>query len=246
MAFWSQTNSTPKRNYKFKISLVGMTTVNQAYTDVIWFAKTVTLPSFDVSNAEGHHFDNRYYFPGRVTWNPVSMTLTDPVSPDAAAMTAALLEQMGYHVPTKQDGKKSTLDRNTFNGKITVKIEVFAADMGVPVETWELNNAFVESAKWGDLAYDNDDLKQIDITFRYDWAQFESNGAAGANPSNQTAFDSQDTSPVQIQTNPLSTQAVTQTLGAGAGPTGTAGATTTESFDEVDGVPDGPDPALNP
>ena len=237
MAFWSQTNSTPKRNYKFKISLVGMSTVNQAYPDVIWFAKTVTLPSFDVSNAEVHHFDNRYYFPGRVTWNPVSMTLTDPISPDAAAMTAALLEQMGYHVPTKQDGKISALDRNTFNSKITVKIEVFATHMrDQPVETWELNNAFVESAKWGDLAYDNDDLKQIDITFRYDWAQFENNGAAGANPSGAVAFDSQDTSPVNIQTNALSAQAVTQTLGAGAGQTGTAGATT-ESFDEVDGGP---------
>ena len=139
MAFWSQTNSTPKRNYKFKISLVGMSTVNTAYPDVIWFAKTVTLPSFDVSNAEVHHFDNRYYFPGRVTWNPVSITMVDPISEDVAKLVSNFL-QPSYQVPASEGDKSKSLERKALMDEIgpTVKIEVYDPKdtKNTIVETW--------------------------------------------------------------------------------------------------------------
>jgi len=243
MAFWSSENSNPKRNYKFKISLVGLSNAATNQSDVIWFAKTVTLPSFDVSNAEVHHFDNRYYFPGRVTWNPVSMTLTDPVSPDAAAMTAKLLEFMGYQVPLTQENKKATLDRKSFIGKITVKIEVFDFSMSqAPVESWTLNNAFVESAKWGDLAYDNDDLKQIDISFRYDWADMIAGGNSG-NASTSALLGAADAPAVQ----PLSANQASSnpTATGGAGQTGLGDALTEPASPEPT-PSEGPDPALNP
>jgi len=41
---------------------------------------------------------------------------------------------------------------------------------GIPIEIWTLNNAFIKSAKYGDLDYSSDDLRTVEMTFRYDWA----------------------------------------------------------------------------
>ena len=51
-------------------------------------------------------------------------------------------------------------------------IRILNAD-GEEVESWELQNPFIKSAKFGDLAYDNDELRTIELTVRYDWATCE-------------------------------------------------------------------------
>ena len=37
-------------------------------------------------------------------------------------------------------------------------------------EEWTVKNPFVKSVKFGELAYDNDDLSEIELEIRYDWA----------------------------------------------------------------------------
>jgi hypothetical protein len=101
MSFWSTNNVEPKRNFRFLVQFTGLGDLGQGLggEDVLWWAKTVTTPSFDVSEVSHDFLDNKYYYPGRVTWNEVSMTLVDPVSPDAVGQTNALLEAMGYVIP---------------------------------------------------------------------------------------------------------------------------------------------------
>ena len=43
-------------------------------------------------------------------------------------------------------------------------------DEGVEIETWTLNNAFIKSVSFSDLDYANEDLREITMTVRYDWA----------------------------------------------------------------------------
>ena len=38
------------------------------------------------------------------------------------------------------------------------------------VEEWNLHNAFITSVKFGDLDYNSDDLVNIDLTIKYDYA----------------------------------------------------------------------------
>ncbi len=72
MAFWSNNTSEAKRNYRFKV------TINAFGADnFVWWAKTATLPSFDVSEIEHNYMDNKYYFPGRVSWTEVTVSLVD-------------------------------------------------------------------------------------------------------------------------------------------------------------------------
>ena len=36
----------------------------------------------------------------------------------------------------------------------------------------------IKSAKYGDLAYDNENLTEVQIEFRYDWAELSPKGAS--------------------------------------------------------------------
>jgi hypothetical protein len=167
MAFWSNHTSEAKRNYRFKITMLPFGNNNE----IVWWAKTATLPSFSVSEIEHNHMDNKYYFPGRVSWETVSMTLVDPISPDATGLLNEMLVNSGYIIPANETvaANKSTISKNKAANLGLVKIEVLDAE-GVEIETWEMKNAFIQSANFGSLDYSSDDMKEIELTMRYDWA----------------------------------------------------------------------------
>lgn len=174
MAFWSQNDVEPKRNFRFKVEITGLEA-----NSVLWWAKTVTTPSFDVSETEHNFLDNKYYFPGRVSWNEVSLTLVDPISVDAVALTNILVEGAGYQVPSNipaADSDFSTISKKAAIGELGQVIITILDAQGKNIEQWTLNNAFLKSAKYGDLDYSSDDLRSIDLSIRYDWATCDAQG----------------------------------------------------------------------
>jgi hypothetical protein len=187
--FWSTNNVEPKRNFRFQVQLGG------ASAPILWWAKTVTIPAYDVSEVEHNYLDNRFYFPGRVTWNEVSMTLVDPISVDAVASTNQILVDMGYTVKA-DDTNKVTMSKKkaaaVANGPLpAVIISVLNAD-GAAIEVWTLRNAFLKSAKFGDLDYSSDDLRTVEMTIRYDWAECDTSGnTAIAAPPTGPLFEPQ-------------------------------------------------------
>jgi hypothetical protein len=40
--------------------------------------------------------------------------------------------------------------------------------IGTVVELWDIKGAFLESAKFGDVSYDGDDVVSVSITIRFD------------------------------------------------------------------------------
>jgi hypothetical protein len=169
MAFWSTNDVEPKRNFRFQVQITGLTDLG-APTDILWWAKTVTTPSFDVSEVEHNYLDNKFYFPGRVSWNEVSLTLVDPISVDAVQITNRLLEASGYSVKANESSVKTMSKMQATNIAIKgMTITILSAE-GDPIEQWILNNPFIKSAKYGDLDYSSDDLRTVEMTIRYDWA----------------------------------------------------------------------------
>tara|TARA_R100001015_G_C4513387_1_gene84412 strand:+ start:91 stop:654 length:564 start_codon:yes stop_codon:yes gene_type:complete len=175
MAFWKSSESQPKRNFRFQVQL-GTTA-----GDVLWWAKSVTVPSWDLSEVEHDFLDNKYYFPGRVTWSEVSLTLVDPISIDAVARTNDILAKSGYVVKDENQAtgdQASTISKNKAvndGGLVVLQIEVLDAT-GKAIEVWKLNNPFIKSAKFGDLDYSSDDLRTVELTIRYDWATCDTSG----------------------------------------------------------------------
>lgn len=173
MAFWTSNDVEPKRNFRFRVQM----TTGMGGT-AIWWAKTVTTPSFDVSEVEHNFLDNKFYFPGRVSWNEVSLTLVDPISIDAVALTNKILEKQGY-VVTDGDSNINYKTMSKAKGKDAlgdIIIEILNAE-GDLIEKWTLNQPFLKSAKYGDLDYSNDDLRTIELTLRYDWAKCETSNS---------------------------------------------------------------------
>ena len=173
MAFWSSElgpNSAgvrdPKRKFRFKIRFDGL----MADQTVVWWAKTVGKPSYTITESEHSFLTHKFYYPGRVEWGEIEMTLVDPVDPfSAAAQINALVEASGYIMP----GSPSDL-RTMSKGKSVAAIGNIHIDQidaeGNTIESWELKNPFIKSAKFGDLDYTGDELTEISLSLRYDWA----------------------------------------------------------------------------
>ena len=86
MGFWANKDNAPKRNYRFLMSIEGLGgAANQ------WIIKKADKPRATVGEAQHQYLNHTFYYPGRVTWEPLAVTLVDPVSPNAAGLLALLL-----------------------------------------------------------------------------------------------------------------------------------------------------------
>ena len=188
MSFWKNSSSQPKRNYRWLVSFgSGAGPIQEP---IKWWAKTVNVPSFDVSEVEHNFLDNKYYYPGRVSWTEITLTLVDPAGDpvDTVAETLNLLSLSGYKIkdnPNGGAGTNATISKNqaTQAGLGDLMIEVLDPN-GTAIETWNLNNVFIKAAKFGDLDYSNDELRTIEMTIRYDWAHCTLSGGPNFNPIN--------------------------------------------------------------
>tara|TARA_Y100000034_G_scaffold80739_1_gene96846 strand:- start:52 stop:564 length:513 start_codon:yes stop_codon:yes gene_type:complete len=137
----------------------------------LWYAKTVNKPSFTINAAEHKYLNHTYYYPGNVTWNEVTLALVDPTDPDVGGSFAAFIQNSGYLIPGATVEGTSTISKSKAVEALgTVKVIQLDAD-GAPIETWTMWNCWISDVKFGDLEYGADDLTQIDVTLKYDWAQ---------------------------------------------------------------------------
>ena len=175
MAFWSDAGAgvpAPKRNYRWLLYLGGIPQ---------WICKKVSKPSFSLTEAEHTYLNHKFYYPGRVEWTTVDVTLVDPVSPDASATMYQIFRNAGYTPPTDQYDTMTVSKSAAVNSLGTVKIQQLGVSpraltlqggiTTAPIEEWILYNAWVKEVKFGDLDYTSDDLTEITLTLRYDFAK---------------------------------------------------------------------------
>ena len=202
MAFWSaaytgDTGKDPKRAFKFKIEIANVA----GDQPLVWWAKSVTKPNFDITEVKHTFSDKEYYFPGRVQWQTVSMTLVDPVSPvDVVAQTNAIITGAGYNITTSltdEAALMTTMSKKKATGALGSCQIIQLDSEGQAIETWNLNNPFIKNVKFGELSYESDDLVEIELELRYDWAQCQtatSSTAVGSTvAAGSTFFNASDT-----------------------------------------------------
>ena len=177
MPFWSENFASnkdmrdPKRNFRFIVEFGGINATPGGA--VAWYAKTAAKPSFAIANAEHKYLNHTFYYPGSVTWNPVSIVMVDPVNPDMSATFSDIITAGGYAPPTDTTALGTTSKAKASNALGAVTITQIDSN-GKPLETWTLWNPFIEDIKYGDsLAYGDDNLTEISISLRYDWARIE-------------------------------------------------------------------------
>ena len=184
MSFWTtEKGSEPKRNYRFKVQFTGLISENQgsskAPTDIVWWAKKVTKPAFTVGETTHKLLNHTFHFPSTVTWEPVTLTMVDPINPSTTNLMLNLLQTAGYKLPG-QSLSEGTVNKALMGVALgAINIIHLDADGGI-LETWTLKNAFIKSVKFSDLDYDSEDLSTCDLELRYDWAELVSTKGASA------------------------------------------------------------------
>jgi hypothetical protein len=150
-----------------------------------YLCKTADKPSFKISETKHAFLNHTFYYPGRVEWAQVKVTIVDVLEPDAALQLYSMLAKMGYQTPDNltnalSEDQLTTLSKFLASQNALGQITITQLDSeGRQREIWTLHNPWVMDVDFGKLAYDQDSTVDITITFRYDWATEVSKGPDG-------------------------------------------------------------------
>lgn len=205
MAFWNEAGVEPKRKFKF---LLRFGAASDALPSFI--VKKVNKPEATITETSHKFLGHTFYFPAQTTWNEITATVVDPagsggagdaLSETVSANTTDVAEGLykvllasGYQSPTNvgvalAGGSVAGTLRTFAKSRSTVQfdqIEIIQIDAdGNALETWTLNNAWIKKISFAELDYSSDDISDVTLTIRYDWADLKTTRGTGA-----STFDS--------------------------------------------------------
>ena len=126
-----------------------------------YLIRTMNRPSIESDEVILEHMNVTRYVKGKSRWQPLEITLYDPVVPSAAQQVIECV-RLHHESVTGRDGYADFYKKNiTFN---------LLDPVGAVIEEWELKGAFIQSANFGDLDFATSDPVEIALTLRYDYA----------------------------------------------------------------------------
>lgn len=173
----------PKRSFRW---LVVFGTKSKELQE--WYARSASKPSFTVGETAHRFINHTFWYPGRVEWNTIDITLVDPSVPnDASQALVKSLQEAGYYLPTDKASASNTITKQQAVGAIGnyVLLKQIGKHDGDVLDTWTLVNPWVKDVKFGDLSYETEDMVEITLTLRYDYATLETKGDNVKRPSSK-------------------------------------------------------------
>jgi len=183
--FWANPGTEPKRIYRWVMRM----NINNPLMQIDeWLIKRASRPSWSLTESQHSFINHTFYYPGRINYDDLNITLVDSISPNAAVNLQSLLAASGYVTPDKSaeggpDGYKTVSKAGWAgaDGAGLGNVQIVQMDQdGNSLETWNFYNTWIKSCNLGELNYESDDLLNIDVTFRYDWAEYVSGEAVSA------------------------------------------------------------------
>ena len=136
-------------------------------------AKKVTRPGYEVQSTEHQYLNHSFFYPGRVKWDDVTLTVADTSSPgyDATSSVYNALVQAGYIFP-EDPNARSTISKTRSVGVLQqVRIDELSPS-GATIGRFILHNAWITKAVLGDLDYSQNEIMDVTITLKYDYATY--------------------------------------------------------------------------
>ena len=126
-----------------------------------YLIKTAARPQITFEEVPLDHMNVSRFVAGKGVWQPIEMTLYDPVVP-SAAQTVMEWVRLSHESVTGRDGYSDFYKKNvTFN---------LVGPVGDVVEEWELVGAYIKTANFGDLDFTSSDPVDITLTLQFDYA----------------------------------------------------------------------------
>jgi hypothetical protein len=184
--FWSDHSIEPKRKFRWIMGFNGIP---------YWLLKKASRPTVTVTEAEHVFLNYKFFFPGRVEYDEMSVTIADPLHPDASKTMMKLLTDSGYITPDAINLQSpKTMTKKAAVQSVGGKLFMAQLDAeGEVVEEWAFWNPWIKSVNFDEADYESDDLINLEVTFRYDWATVSgigdvSVGKLGKNPGFSPGF----------------------------------------------------------
>jgi hypothetical protein len=182
MAFWSDSTVEPKRQFRWLLYLPTDTGASGAAAIQTYLVKTVTKPSWTMTETPVNFMIHTFKYPGRVTWNNVSVTLVDSIDPDTSGILNKIFQSSGYRIPdTEENAIFSFSKSSAINSLGTPRLVQIDAGGNVPgveaapreIEEWTMVNAWVNKVQFGSLDYTGDGLSEVQLDISYDYAHYK-------------------------------------------------------------------------
>lgn len=179
--FWANPGTEPKRIYRWVMRM----NINNPLMQIDeWLIKRASRPSWSLTESQHSFINHTFYYPGRINYDDLNITLVDSISPNAAVNLQSLLAASGYVTPEKSaeggaDGYKtvSKAGWTSANGAGLGNVQIVQMDQdGNTLETWNFYNTWIKSCNLGELNYESDDLLNIDLVVRYDYFKIGAGG----------------------------------------------------------------------
>lgn len=167
--FWSDPTVEPKRAYRW---LLYINAIPQ------WVIKTAEKPGYEITESEHNYLNHTFWYPARLKWRPVKFTLVDPVEPDCALTIMNMIQNSGYHFPVDQNDTATISKARAVAELGSVKLVQLDPD-GEPLEEWAFKNAWIKDVNNGTLDYSSDELVNLELQLRFDWAQINRTPRSG-------------------------------------------------------------------
>ena len=171
--FWSSATTEPKRAHRF---LVSFDLPSGTSTQI--FARTFQKPAYTIGVTEHQFLDKTFYYPGRVSWNEITMQFVNSLDPDMDLELQTILLLSGYQLPDDVAtggavSNAATVNKQNAVGALGGGVRVGELDgNGLTIGTYYIHNPFITGVSYGTLDYASEDLLTVDITLRYDWATY--------------------------------------------------------------------------
>ena len=192
--FWTDGKIEPKRQNRWVVQFDGIFNGN------MFFATKVKRPVATVSKKEHKYLNHTFNYPGRVTWEPITLTLVDTAGGGSDSGYNSMLALMdilsdsGYLVPENAAQLKTISKEKAVNSLssqtgrvgggggantgtdqggangITIKM-VDASGQNV-IEEWTLRNAFLTKVTPSELSYEDENIATIDLEITFDYCIF--------------------------------------------------------------------------
>ncbi len=180
MAFWltDAITSEPKRNFRWYMVFGSDSELNQ----FVYALKKVDLPKASIKETEHQYLNHKFYYPGRLEWNPITLTMASVTNKDAGAALYRALQNAGYGPPANSDpGRQlATISKKAMGSVIGDSLNINQIDSdGNVLSNYQLFNPFFTEVTWGSLDYTSEDITELSMTIRYDYAKYNIEAEVG-------------------------------------------------------------------
>jgi hypothetical protein len=149
------TNFEPKMKNRYIMEIDGI----QSY-----LIKAANRPSINFETITLDHINIKRKLQGKGEWQSLGITLYDPIVPSGAQQVMEWI-RLGHESITGRRGYADFYKKD---------IDFYMlGPVGDKIEQWKLKGAFIESAEFGDLSFDSNDVAEIALTLQYDYAILE-------------------------------------------------------------------------